>query len=131
MTFRTKISGTGTSGAIAALSIAAIVSLSGAAQAQGIDPRCPGLALPDRAAQDACQKAIDIFAFMTPQLGIGLVGGNATLGTGGALGGIGRFSVGVRGNGIRGRVPQVANVNAAVTGAVKSDYGIADQVVGL
>jgi hypothetical protein len=99
--------------------------------AQGTDPRCPGVALTDRAAQDACQKAIDIFAFMTPQLGIGLVGGNATLGTGGALGGIGRFSIGVRGNGIRGRVPQVANVNAAITGAVRSDYAVDNQVVGL
>ena len=99
--------------------------------AQSIDSRCPGLALSDRAAQDACQKAVDIFAFMTPQLGIGLVGGNATLGTGGALGGIGRFSIGVRGNGIRGRVPQVANVNASITGAVRSDYRVDNQVVGL
>jgi hypothetical protein len=99
--------------------------------AQGIDPRCPGGGVTNTVAQDACQKAIDIFAFMTPQLGIGLVGGNATLGTGGALGGIGRFSIGLRGNGIRGRVPQVANVNASVTGAVRSDYGVDNQVVGL
>ena len=99
--------------------------------AQTVDPRCPGVALADRAAQDACQKAVDIFAFMTPQLGIGLVGGNATLGTGGALGGIGRFSIGVRGNGLRGRVPQVANVNASIAGAVRSDYAVDDQVVGL
>ena len=131
MTFRTKISETRFSGAIAALSIAAIVSISGAARAQGIDPRCPGLALPDRAAQDACQKAVDIFAFMTPQLGIGMVGGNATLGTGGALGGIGRFSIGLRGNAIRGRTPQVADVNARITGAARSDYGVSDQIVGL
>lgn len=98
---------------------------------QTVDPRCPGVALADRAAQDACQKAIDIFAFMTPQLGIGLVGGNATLGTAGALGGIGRFSIGLRGNGIRGRVPQVENVNASITGAVRSDYAVDNQVVGL
>lgn len=114
--------------ALVALSLIGVPAL---VSAQGIDPRCPGAGLADRAAQDACQKAIDIFAFMTPQLGIGLVGGNATLGTGGALGGVGRFSIGVRGNGIRGRVPQVGNVNASVTGAVKSDYGISDQVVGL
>src|SRR3982750_1811599 len=82
-------------------------------RARGIDPRCPGLTLPERATQDACQKAVDIFAFMTPQLGIGLVGGNATLGTGGALGGLGHFSIGVRGNGIRGRVPQVEDMDAA------------------
>jgi hypothetical protein len=68
---------------------------------------------------------------MTPQLGIGLVGGNATLGTGGALGGVGRFSIGIRGNALRGRVPEVANVNAVITGAQSSDYGIKDQVVGL
>jgi hypothetical protein len=123
MTFRTKLS---SMGAVAALAISAA-----GASAQGVDPRCPGIAIPDRAAQDACQKALDIFAFMTPQLGIGLVGGNATLGTGGALGGIGRFSIGVRGNAIRGRTPQVADVNAAITGAVRSDYGINDQVVGL
>jgi hypothetical protein len=97
----------------------------------GIDPRCPGVGLQARAAQDACQKAIDIFGFMAPQLGIGLVGGNATLGTGGALGRPGRFSIGVRGNGIQGRVPQVGDVNAAVTGAVRSDYDIDDQIVGL
>src|SRR5687768_829426 len=97
----------------------------------GINSRCPGVSLADRAAQDACQKAIDIFAFMAPQLGIGLVGGNATLGTGGALGGVGRFSIGVRGNAIRGRVPQVADVNAAVTGAARSDYEIDDQPFGL
>ena len=116
------------SGALVALSlVGAPVVLS----AQQIDSRCPGIALQDRAAQDACQKAVDIFAFMTPQLGIGLVGGNATLGTGGALGGIGRFSIGVRGTGIRGRVPQVANVNASITGAVRSDYGVNNQVVGL
>src|SRR3954471_15647942 len=103
MTFRTKLSGTGVFGAIAALSIATTASVSGTARAQGIDSRCPGLALPDRAAQDACQKAVDIFAFMTPQLGIGLVGGNATLGATSALGGIGHFSIGVRGNATRGR----------------------------
>jgi hypothetical protein len=81
--------------------------------------------------QDACQKAVDIFAFMAPQLGVGLVGGNATLGTGGTLGGPGRFSIGVRGNGLRGRLPQVGDVSPAVTGAQQSDYGIDDQIVGL
>jgi hypothetical protein len=118
--------------AAAALTAAALAIGPSTARAQGgIDARCPAGTLQQRAAQDACQKAVDIFGFMAPQLGIGLVGGNATLGTGGALGGIGRFSIGVRGNGIQGRVPQVADVNAAVTGAVKSDYGVDDQVMGL
>lgn len=117
-------------GALTALSLGAPV-LPAALGAQGVDPRCPGGSLTNLAAQDACQKAVDIFAFMTPQLGTGLVGGNATLGTGGTLGGPGRFSIGVRGNGIRGRVPEVTGVNAAITGAQKSDYGIDNQMVGL
>lgn len=118
---------------VAAALIATTVAISpDTARAQGgIDPRCPGGTLQQRAAQDACQKAIDIFGFMAPQLGIGLVGGNATIGTGGALGGIGRFSIGVRGNGIQGRLPDVDNMNAAITGAVRSDYGVKDQVMGL
>jgi hypothetical protein len=115
-------------GALLALSLAGAPAI---ASAQGIDPRCPGVSLTERTTQDACQKAVDIFAFMTPQLGIGLVGGNATLGVAGALGGIGHFSIGVRGNATRGRVPQVASVNAAVTGAEQSDFGVDDQIVGL
>ena len=82
-----------------------VLSLGGApavASAQGIDSRCPGGSLSEQTTQDACQKAVDIFAFMTPQLGIGLVGGNATLGATSALGGIGHFSIGVRGNATRG-----------------------------
>ena len=127
-----KFSRTGRSSACVILTFAGLaVTTPWTMAAQGVDPRCPGVALPDRATQDACQKAVDLFSFMTPQLGIGLVGGNATLGTGGALGGIGRFSIGVRGNAIQGRVPQVANVDAAVTGAVPTDYGVDDQVMGL
>ena len=119
-------------GVLVALAFAGLSGLApSTVAAQGIDPRCPGVTLPDRAAQDACQKAIDIFAFVTPQLGVGLVGGNATLGTGGALGGIGHFSIGVRGNALQGRMPEVGDVDASVTGAVASDYGINDQVVGL
>ena len=117
-------------GAAIALAVGAASAPSSLA-AQGVDPRCPGGSVANVVAQDACQKAIDIFAFMAPQLGVGLVGGNATLGTGGALGGAGRFSIGLRGNGIRGRVPQVADVSPAITGAQQSDYGVDDQIVGL
>jgi len=117
-------------GALVALSLA-LTARPTALEAQGVNSRCAGTSLPSIAAQDACQKAVDIFAFMTPQLGVGLVGGNATLGTAGTLGGPGRFSIGVRGNAIRGRVPQVGGVNAGVTGAQQSDYGVDDQIVGL
>ena len=128
-----RIGRTNVRGALIGLAFAGIAAAtpSSAVAQGGIDPRCPGVAAQDRLAQDACQKAADIFAFMTPQLGIGLVGGNATLGTSGALGGIGRFSIGLRGNAIQGRVPQVADVDAAISGAQQSDYGIDRQVVGL
>src|SRR3954468_2479499 len=104
MKSHSKVSPDHTVRAVVALSsLAVALAVPAALRAQGIDPSCPGLALPDRATQDACQKAVDIFAFMTPQLGIGLVGGNATLGATRALGGIGHFSIGVRGNATRGR----------------------------
>ena len=46
---------------------------------------------PKRIAQDACQQASTSFSYMAPQLGTALAGGNATLGQGGALGGLGHF----------------------------------------
>lgn len=70
-----------------------------------------GLGIPDRdrATQDACQMAVDVFQFIAPQLGLSLVGGNATLGQGGALGGLGHFTVELRGNAIAGDLPQIQN----------------------
>jgi hypothetical protein len=109
-------------------------------QAQsGVDTgRCPpggttGLGLPDqtRASQDACQKAIDLFQYMAPQLGVSVTGGNATLGQGGTLGGLGHFSIGLRVNAVAGSLPQVQNVSPAVTGAVSSTYETENQLIGL
>ena len=76
-------------------------------QAQVDTGRCPpgnvGAAIPDqtRASQDACQKAIDLFQYMAPQLGAAITGGNATLGQGGSLGGLGHFSAGLRINAVQ------------------------------
>src|SRR5687768_18526669 len=92
----------------------------GSLQAQGsIDTnRCPpgtanSFGVPDQttAAQDACQKAIDLFQYMAPQLGVAITGGNATLGQGGTLGGLGHFSIGLRINAVQGRLPQVNNAS--------------------
>jgi hypothetical protein len=69
------------------------------------------------AAQDACQQAYDVFQFMGPQLGVLVAGGNATLGQGSTLGGLGHFSVGVRGNFLLGNVPQVNQFTQRTTGA--------------
>ncbi|MEO7103683.1 MAG: hypothetical protein ABI311_09895, partial [Gemmatimonadaceae bacterium] len=57
--------------------------------AQGtVNPSCaPGVT------QDVCQKTIDFFQFVAPQLGTIIAGGNATLGVGGTLGGPGHIYV--------------------------------------
>jgi hypothetical protein len=98
--------------------------------------RCPpgtvsNLGVPDqtRASQDACQKAIDLFQYVAPQLGIAITGGNATLGQGGNLGGLGHFSAGLRVNAVQGSLPQVQNVTPAVTGATSSRYDTKTQLI--
>jgi hypothetical protein len=87
--------------------------------AQGLSsPVCTsGGSQQQNALQDACQQAYDVFAFMSPQLGLALAGGNATLGTGSTLGGLGHFSVGVRGNILSGTIPQLDKFTPRTTGA--------------
>jgi hypothetical protein len=106
------------------ISLAAAALAATSASAQGVDTqRCPpgnvGAAIPDqtRASQDACQMAIDLFKYMAPQLGTSITGGNATLGQGSSLGGLGHFSVGLRVNAVQGSLPQIQNVTPKVTGA--------------
>jgi hypothetical protein len=81
------------------------------------DPRCPATTNAERISQDACQKAIDLFQYMAPQLGTSIAGGNATLGQAGSLGGLGHFSAGLRINAVQGSLPQIQNVTPSVTGA--------------
>src|SRR5262245_528095 len=131
MTFDRSAPSFSSIGVIAALFLVGLTAPLSALGAQGVDPRCPGTSLATIATQDACQKAVDIFAFMTPQLGAGLVGGIATLGVAGTLGGPGHFSIGIRGNAMQGRVPQVGDVDPTITGAQRSSYEVEDQIVGL
>jgi len=117
--------------------LAAVIGAATPASAQQDLARCPagnvGALIPDqtRASQDACQKAIDLFQYMAPQLGISITGGNATLGQGGTLGGLGHFSIGLRVNAVAGSLPQVQSVTPAVTGAVSTQYQTKDQIIGL
>lgn len=90
--------------------------------------------IPDqqRATQDACQKAIDLFQYLAPQLGTVLAGGNATLGQGGGLGGPGHFSLGVRVNALKGSLPQFNSATTpVVTGAQRTNYTTKDQYLPL
>src|SRR5712671_8192382 len=103
------------------VSLVALALTAAAAGAQVDTQRCPqgtsnGLGVPDqtRASQDACQKAIDLFQYLAPQLATSVAGGNATLGQAGSLGGLGHFSAGFRVNALQGSLPQVQNVTPVV-----------------
>src|SRR5207237_5012349 len=64
------------------------------------------------------------------QLGISMVGGNTTLGQGGALGGLPHFTVGVRANVLAGGVPSIQT--PTVGAATKRDpYPTSNTFVGL
>jgi hypothetical protein len=98
-----------------------------AAGAQGTANSCaPGTS------QDACQMAVDVFQLMSPQLGLALAGGNATLGSGSTLGGPGHFSVGLRANFFQGDLPDVeAFPTPSVTGRVLRTLPTTSRLVGL
>jgi hypothetical protein len=104
---------------VAGLSLLATVDV----QAQGGGLAAPVCTVPatstaaQRVAQDACQQAYDVYQFMAPQLGLAIVGGNATLGQASTLGGLGHFSLGVRGNAFKGDLPDVAAFTQRQSGA--------------
>jgi hypothetical protein len=114
---------------IAGVALAASASF---ASAQ-VSPSCPGGSAVSVAqiTQDACQKAVDVFQYLAPQLGGVIAGGNATLGQGGSTGGPGHFSVGVRVNAVRASVPRVddSNVQPVITGARSSQFRAGDTFV--
>lgn len=108
-----------------------------AVAAQGIDAQCPpGVLVPGgtpdntRIAQDACQKAIDLFKYTAPQLGAVLAGGSPTQGITGTLGGLGHFSIGVRGNALRASLPEVDRVVPSTRGAQVSTYTLDNKPAG-
>jgi hypothetical protein len=113
-----------------ALAIASLAPSTASAQAAGLDPQCAALTgLLDRPLQDACQKAVDIFGLVAPQLGPGVAGGNALLGGGSALGRFGRVSIGARANVVRGRLPRLAATTVSTGGAQATDYATTEPAV--
>lgn len=106
-----------------------VVSSSGRAQGGSVSAQCPSGTVSQLATQDACQKAIDLFRFMGPQLGVAIVGGNAVLGEPGATRGLGHFSLGLRVNTVRAILPRIEDVTPSVTGARASDYETREQAV--
>ncbi len=118
------------------LAFAAATSLGAQANTcpSGTSSTIGGIVIPDRsrASQDACQMAVDVFQFMAPQLGLALVGGNATLGAGSTLGGIGHFSIGVRGNIFNGDLPEISRFpTPGSTGRTQRALPSKGQILGL
>src|SRR3954468_15425560 len=98
--------------------------IAGAARAQGgtVDPQCSAATAGTR---DACQKAVDIFTYMAPQLGTAIAGGNTILGSGGSLGGPPHWTVGLRLTAVNGTAPTFAasnNPSPTATTPVASAY---------
>ena len=100
----------------------------------GLSAASFGAAAPARAqcptaVADGCQKAADLLNFVTPQLATAAVGGNPTLGQGGTLGGLGHFSIDIRGSVVNGQFPQLNNVGLSVSGAQRSAFTSKQQYI--
>jgi hypothetical protein len=109
--------------------LAAVALAARAAHAQsGLSSQCAAQLF---VSQDACQKAVDLYNFMAPQLGASITGGNAVIGNASTLGGFGHFTIGVRANIVRGQLPQTTSVSLSVTGPQSSNFAPKSQVLGL
>jgi hypothetical protein len=91
-----------------------------------VDPQCTA-----GVTQDACQKGVDVFKYLAPQLGAVIAGGNATLGVGGTLGGFGRIYVSGRANLVNANIPRVDDVTPATDGARSDKYPTQSQFAGI
>ncbi len=99
-------------------------AMTGIARAQSTASNCTSSSA--GGAGDICRKAADIFAFLVPQVGVALAGGNAVLGEGGTLGGWGKGSVTLRVTAVNGALPKnVVPIAASIGGAVANDFGAA------
>lgn len=94
-----------------------------ALNAQTPAPACTATPGPTVRTLDACQKVVDLFRFLSPQVGVALAGGNPVLGEGGAVGGPSKASFTVRATVVDGFVPS-KDVSIATDGSVvSSNFG--------
>ena len=122
-----------------AAALAATVISAPVAGAQDRAPRCQagGNQIPTNGdvsyyTADACEKAVDLFNYMAPQLGTAIAGGSAVMGRGGALGGLPHFSVGFRVNALNGTLPQIDEDGVRPefgTSAQRDNYRTESQVI--
>ncbi|MGK2934767.1 MAG: hypothetical protein ACSLFE_05930 [Gemmatimonadaceae bacterium] len=104
----------------------AVLAAPVAAQQGDPNPKCTSQ---QTETQDACQKAVDLFHYLVPQLGTAVAGGAPTLGQGGTLGGLGHFSIGVRVNGVMGKLPQIQEHQPVLSGLRSSTYSTENQII--
>lgn len=112
--------------AASASAVLAVLAAAPLAAQRPIDPQCSAVTT-----QDACQKAIDIFQYLAPQLGVVIAGGNATLGVGGTVGGLGHIYISGRANIVSSNVPRVDLVTPSTTGARSDEYPTQSQIAGI
>ena len=107
------------------LGIAAALALT-ATTAQAQASACPA-AVPtavtpaqqgQNAARDVCLRTQDVFQLLAPQLGAAITGGNAVLGQGGTLGGLGHFTIEARVTSVlNGALPDIGQWQGLATSA--------------
>jgi hypothetical protein len=109
--------------------MAAGLSMLGALDVQA-QAACPGGAptTQAQATQNTQQQASDLFQYLAPQLGTDIAGGSPTLGQTSTLGGLGHFSVGVRGTAVNGSLPDVDKFPVCYTGRYSANLSTSGQV---
>ncbi|HUQ46188.1 MAG TPA: hypothetical protein VM033_06030 [Gemmatimonadaceae bacterium] len=81
------------------------------------------------APENAKQQAADVFQYVAPQLATAIAGGSPTLGQTSTLGGLGHFSVGVRGTALKGSIPQVNQFPTCYSGKYSATLPTSSQVL--
>lgn len=110
--------------AAAVVAVATLTSLATGSRlsAQTTAGACSAASFGAFSGADACTKARDIFAFVMPQVGVALSGGNPVLGEGGTMGGWGKRALSLRVTAVDGRVPANA-VPIRLLGAESANLG--------
>lgn len=112
---------------LAAVSLMFCVAAAPLAAQGSVNPQCTA----SQVTADACQKAIDVFQYLAPQLGVVVAGGNATLGVGGTLGGLGKIYISGRANVVSSNIPRVDEVTPSTSGARSDQYPTQSQIAGI
>lgn len=113
---------------VGSLFVVASLAITRPAEAQTLDPQCTAGA---RELEDGCQKAIDLYNFLAPQLGVMMSGGSPTVGERPGAPRMLRISFDVRANLITGSIPDIAVDTPSIDGARSTDYPVQRRTIGL